>query len=525
MGALQKLRSGCLLAGCRWLDAFVTKPESSRALTEFLQSNVSLVIGAVLLLVTVGVRTVTKDRYLRQDLRSAFWLLAAFILLRVTAWVLGTRLTGTPEVALRLSWMVLFAFGVIRASVATGLWIFRFRSSTPTPKILRDTISFPLYLLAFLPILKATLQIDLAGLVATSAILSVVLGFALQDTLGNFFAGVSLQLERPFEVGDVVSVGSHLGTIAQIGWRATRIETFRGESITLPNNVVAKEAVTNYSRGGQPIGIDVYVNVGLSAPPNRVKDAVMDTLAEMEEVLTTPGAHCRTWGFRSTGIRYQVRFFVRRYEDSMPVMEQLYTRLWYRFERDGIELPLPQRVVHMRGEGHGAARATSDEALGLLSSVDLLALLKPEDLKRLATEVVHRRFGAGERVIAEGEEGHTFYVIAQGEVSVRAGPQESEITRLGRGQYFGEMSLLTGEPRAATVVALADTELFEIGRGTFASILSAHPGLATALADLLARRRTELKAAANANDLALEAAPEARRIFGRLKDLFGIADA
>lgn len=492
-------------------------------MTQFLSSNLSLVVGALLLLVVVGIRVLTHDRDLMSDLRFAFFSMVAFLALRVTAFFVGPLLTGMPANLLRLAWMLTFAFGAIRFVVGVGLWALRARRRTPTPKILRDFISFTLYALASLPILKATLKIDLAGLVATSAILSVMLGFAMQETLGNLFAGLALQLERPFEVGDVVVVDQHTGKIAQVGWRATRIETFRNESITLPNNIIAKAGVKNFSRGGGPIGADMLLGLAYDVPPNRVKGAVLDTLREIPECLAEPAPTCRTVDFAESAVQYQVRFFARDFDTVSGVKEQLYTRLWYRFQQEGIEIPFPQRVLHMRQAASGPTQDTQ-ELLGLLTSVDILALLKPEELRVLASEVLPRRFGAGERVITEGDHGNTFYVVASGEVSVRSGRPEVEVSRLGRGQYFGEMSLLTGAPRSATVVATQDTLLLEIGRPIFARVLASNPPLAKALAELLAQRRTELRAVAGTSP-AEARAPEARRIFARLREIFALSEA
>ncbi len=496
-------------------------------MTQFLQSNVSfsLVAGALLLLVLMSVRTLTHDKDLRQDVRGAAVLLVVFIVLRVAGWLFEDHLSKSVAALFRLGWMLTFAFGTIRFAVGVALWVFRFQKKTPTPKIVRDVLSFALYVVASLPILKATLEIDLAGLVATSAVLSVVIGLAMQDTLGNLFAGLSLQLERPFEVGDFVNIGNHTGLIAQIGWRATRIETFRNESITLPNNIIAKEAVKNYSRGDQAIGTDVYIGVALTVPPNRVKAAILETLEEIPEVLSKPPSHCRTWSIQQNSIRYQVRYFVSRFDEAMAAQEQLYTRLWYRFERDGIELPLPQRVVHMR-QSAPVAEQSRDSVLGLLASVDLFAPLKREELELLAREVVPRRFAAGESIITQGDPGNTFYVVASGKVSVRTGRPEHELATLGHGHYFGEMSLLTGEARSASVVALEDVLLYEVSRPTFARVLETHPGLAQQFAELLGRRRTELHASAQ-NDITevIEHAPETRRIFSRLRELFRIDEA
>jgi CRP-like cAMP-binding protein len=281
--------------------------------------------------------------------------------------------------------------------------------------------------------------------------------------------------------------------------------------------------VKNFSRGGVPLGTDVYIRMSYAVPPNRVKGAVMDTLRELPEMLPHPEPHVRAWSFDENGVRYQIRFFAADWDAAIRTMEQLNTRMWYRFQQDGLQVALPQRVVHDASAADRPFRSL-DETLGLLSSVDLLALLRPEDLRSLAAEVLPRRFRPGERIIREGAEGNTFYVVAHGNVSVRIGAPETEVTRMGPGAYFGEMSLLTGEPRAATVIALDEVELLELGRPTFARILAAHPELGRSLANLLGQRKSELRAVSSTACPEGGPSPEARRIFGRLKDIFGLSE-
>lgn len=495
--------------------------QSFPALLNFLQSNLSLVAGAVLLVLLFGIRAASADKDFRRDLRGAFRFLSAFLILRVAAWAVPEDAPPLAAKLVRVGWMLTFAFGITRALVALALKAVRLRSPVATPKILRDVIGFVLYVLAALPILQAELELNLGGLVATSAVLSVVIGLALQDTLGNLFAGLSLQLERPYQVGDFIRIGGHTGRVMQIGWRATRIMTFRRESITLPNSKVAKDVVENFSYGYEPVAIDIYVKLSLEAPPNQVKAAVLDVMKEVATILQEPAPQCRTWAFEESSIRYQLRYWVADFALADNTMEELYTRLWYRLRRENIEIPFPQRVVHMRDE---AARPefSSESVLELLRAVDLFALLTPEELDQLRKDLVPRRFGKNERVIEEGQEGHTFYLVVSGEVSVRTGKGQ-EVTRLKRGSYFGEMSLLTGEPRAATVVAVQDAVLLELERTAFARMFVSNPGLARQLSAMLAQRRTQLRAVAEAGGAAVDPAPEASRILSRLRQIFSLS--
>ncbi|WP_191262038.1 mechanosensitive ion channel family protein [Comamonas sp. JC664] len=493
------------------------------ALLPFLQSNLSLAVGALLIVVLMGVRTSSHDADLRQDLKSAIRLLIAFIVLRLASWALPESAPGGVQKTLRVAWMLMFTFGGIRASVALALKLVRLRApAVGTPKILRNVIDFTLYPLAVLPLLRTQFDVDLAGLVATSAVLSVVIGLALQETLGNLFAGLSLQLDRPFEVGHFIRIGTHAGRVVFIGWRSIRLSNFRREVITLPNSMVAKELVQNFTQDLNPVGIDVEFRLSRDTPPNQVKSALLETLRETPLVLPDPSPIARTLSYEDNAVRYMVRFFIAEYGQSDGVKEDLHTRLWYRLRRENIEIPYAQRTVHVKQET-ARAELTEDTIRQVLGNVDLFQALKPEDLDRLRQESLVRRFGAGERIIQEGDEGRTFYVLASGEVSVRTGKSQSEVTRLGRGSYFGEMCLLTGERRFATVVAVQDSLLLEVDRPTFARLFSEYPGLARQLSSMLAQRRTQLRAVAEASGASTDAIPgEVSRILGRLRQIFGL---
>jgi small-conductance mechanosensitive channel/CRP-like cAMP-binding protein len=490
-------------------------------LLQLLQSNLTLAIGAVLVIVLLALRALSTDRAFREDLRGALVLFIASFALRFADLGLEPRLSPTTDRLLDVAWMLAFAFGVIRSGVSVVMWIIRLRARA-TPKILRDVLDFSLYAFTAVSILKAELDIDLTGLVATSAILSVVIGLALQDTLGNLFAGLSIQLERPFQVGDTVSIDGHTGQVVQVAWRSTRLETSRRELITLPNSILSRQPVKTLSRGVQPVGVDLLVTASYDVPPNRVKELTVELMREVPFVLPEPAPSCRTLAYEDSAIRYRVRAFVTAHPHASAVRDEFYSRLWYRFRREGIEIPFPQRTLRVDTRERRPELA-ADSLSELLATVDLFSLLGEEDRSGLGLEMVPRRFGRGERIIEQGAPGHTFYLVAEGEVTVRAGKPEVEVTRLRRGQYFGEMSLLTGEARAATVLAATDALLLELDRPSFARLFSQHPGLARQLSALLAQRRSQLRAVAEASGGTVDAVPEAGRIFERLRQIFGLA--
>lgn len=487
-----------------------------------LESNKFLVGGAIAVLLLIAVRAASSDRVLRRDLSGAIYWLGAFLAVRFLGEAVHGLLPDQLNRAIRVAWMLMLSFGAIRATVSVLLWILRIRSPVPPPKILRDVLDFLLYAVAAISILKSQLEVDLSGVLATSAVLSVVLGLALQDTLGNLFAGLSIQVERPFQVGDYVSIGQHTGKVLQVAWRATRLETFRREVITLPNSILSKEAVKNYSRAAAPVGIDLYLHLSYDAPPNLVRAAMLEVVSSIPTVLEDPGPRCRAWAYDPDGIRYQVRYFVADFSHADPVMDEFYSRAWYRLRREGIEIPYPQRTLHFRAD-EKRAEVPEEMVSMLLDSVEIFSVLAPPERAQLQREMALRRFGRGERIIEQGATGHTFYLVVSGDVSVRTGNPEVEVARLKRGQYFGEMSLLTGEPRAATVVAASDAILLELDRPVFGRLFAEHQNLARQLSAILAQRRSQLRAAAEAVEGGqTELTREAGRIFGRLRQIFGL---
>jgi CRP-like cAMP-binding protein len=369
-------------------------------------------------------------------------------------------------------------------------------------------------------VLRSTLQIDLGGLLATSAILSVVIGLALQETLGNLFAGLSLQLEPPFSTGDWIGIGAHTGRVLQVGWRHTRILSVRHEQITVPNSIIAKEYLINYSRSGEGIAHELVLEVDYDSPPNAVKTACLDVLLAHPKVRRQPAPTFQLRKWEGSGLQYQLRFFTDLFDATAVLDDELLSQLWYRVRREGFSIPFPTRTVYLQHPKTTTERADGQRDLvTLLSTVGFLKPLGEQGLDRLAVLSRMQLFGRDELVIRQGDLGETFYLIVSGEVAVRTSGSPEELARLRRGDFFGEMSLLTGEPRAATVVACQDSTLLCVDRAAFREIFHAHEELAHELSEALAERSANLKArAAGAPGTAVTM--ESNRIFGRLRDIF-----
>ncbi len=336
------------------------------------------------------------------------------------------------------------------------------------PIILQDTIVIGLVVLA-----STFLSQEL---VTTSAVSAVVLGFALQDTLGNAFAGLAIQSEKPFHVGQWVKVGdNHEGRVAEVTWRATKLRTKAGNFVILPNNVVAKEAIVNYSEPAAPLRLEVEVGASYLAPPNQVKAAMMEAIRHSSRVLAAPAPEVLLVAFDASAIGYRARFWIDDFGADELARDEVRTAIYYSFQRHGIEIPWPLQVQYEREWVEPDVNKKVEEEEELLASVDLFATLPPEMRNQIARSAPMSVYGSGETIVRQGDEGQSMFIVLSGTVSVVLQPSREEVARIERGGYFGEMSLLTGEPRSATVLAVGDVVVVEIGAELFRRLGAIHP--------------------------------------------------
>ena len=322
-------------------------------------------------------------------------------------------LPGLREQSFRLEQFILLAALNLLILVAVNpLRVDRIPDRFPT--IVQDSLLVGLFLVV------ATLAFP-EKLFAASAVGAVVVGFALQDTLGNAFAGLAIQIEKPFHVGHWVAIGGHEGRVAEITWRATKLRTKTGNFVIVPNNVVSKEAIVNYSEPAAPTMLIVDVGASYSSSPAEVKAAVREALSNAPRVLTAPAPEVLVQDFADSAITYRVRFWVQDYETDDVAPDEVRSALYYAFRRHGIEIPFPIQVQYDRQEPSIDPARSAEERSTLLGRLDLFAGLSEPDLLRLASAARDQLFGNGERIVREGEPGRSLFVIASGQVAVLSG--------------------------------------------------------------------------------------------------------
>ena len=425
-------------------------------------------MGVAAIAATLALMSLTVNRLIQRKLRLSLVLFIGYVAVDVVVAIYGHRISPVTQTQLAAFAKLALAAAMINAAVFLLVNPLRAdRVPDRFPIILQDAIVIALIIMA-----STFLSQDL---VTTSAVSAVVLGFALQDTLGNAFAGLAIQSEKPFHVGQWVRVGSHEGRVAEVTWRATKLRTKAGNLVILPNNIVAKEPIVNYSEPAAPYRLEVEVGASYLVPPNKVKAALMEALRRSSRVLTAPAPDVLLVGFDASAITYRTRFWVEDYAADDHSRDEVRTAIYYAFQRHGIDIPWPIQVQFEKDWKEPDVNLKVAEEERLLGDVDLFATLPPELRHQIALSAPMAVYGSGETMVRQGEDGQSMFVVLSGSVSVVLEPSHDEVARIERGGYFGEMSLLTGEPRSATVLALGDVVVVEIGAELFRRMAALHP--------------------------------------------------
>ena len=444
-----------------------------------------------------------------------------------TAFALETVIPWVPPrwrvaVGLRAFAMLALFFGLVRALVVSAD-VLALRRRAHFSTIFRDLVTLFLYGVVVLVVFRVTLNFNVTPLLATSALVTAVIGLALQETLGNIFSGLALQLQKPFDPGDWVRFGNYLGRVQGIGWRSTRLITRSLELLEVPNALLAKDVITNYR--GIAIGDELFVGISYSTPPNRVKEVVLGVFRHNPEIASQPSPQALVIEYGDFAIKYRIRFWMVDYSRQDQVRDEIMTSLWYAFRRNGIEIPYPIRTLYMHEVGRGAAGLDDrqQQQVAALRQVDFLSELSEDELAVLLPNLREAEFGRGEVICREGEPGETFFVLRQGTVEIRAhapSGRETHVADLRTPAFFGEMSLLTGEPRSATVRAKSDTRLLVVERHGFEQLFQSRPAFAEEVCRLLAERQSDLREHRDQAPLAESSETRTQRLLAKMRSIF-----
>lgn len=468
--------------------------------TDWFIWGIGLILGFQILVVVLGEAIYRADREGR-PLASIFRAIRNGVLPFLVFYVFLSKIVGleadsaTMRGVATLFWIsviyavLLFVNVLLFEQAAAGTWRAR------APKLFQDLLRVLLVVIGAAIVLSVVWRRDLGGLVAALGVGSIVLGLALQETLGNLMSGIAMLFERPFSIGDWIEVGTKRGEVVQINWRSVHLKTIDRNLLVLPNSALGRETITNFSAPTRLQTVRVSFSFALDDPPNRVKDMLRDTALKTPQVAAEPAPRAHAVEFDNDRIRYQAVLCLDNPKLYRKLIDTYTTRVWYAAQRAGLRLPLPTTFEYQVKEPPHAA-PDIEPIIARLAGVAALADLDQSQLRKLAEDTDRLWFGAGETVLQQGEMSEAVHVIDTGRANTvyhSDTTESSEILQLGAGELFGETALTHGQPNPASVVADTDLEVLRIPLLSLESLLEIHPQTAHQFANLIDLRNNALQ--------------------------------
>lgn len=431
-------------------------------------------------------------------------------------------LRGLSEIGLGAVAIRLVALSIFRAALP----LLRIR----LPGIVEDLVVTGAFIAwAFLWLRQGGL--DIGSIVATSAVLTGIIVFSMQETLGNILGGLALQLDNSIRTGDWVKLDDVSGRVVEVRWRFTAIETRNRETVVVPNSYLMKNRFTVIgSRSDDQVKWRrwVWFNISLEVPPMQVCGILERALrnADIANVAREPAPTAVLMDFPGGTARYALRYWLTEPQADDPTDSLVRTHCHAALLRHGIRIALPQeeRLIVSQDESYRAAVHAADSAkrLAALKGIDIFAALSEAEMASLSQHLVPAPFPAGATITRQGDVAHWLYLIIAGDADVWSeSPSQPRklIAELHSGDIFGEMGMMTGAPRGATVTAKTGVECYRLDKAGFAAILRQRPDIATEMSKVLAKRSAELEKlrAGGGGAVAHES------ILARIRSFFGLA--
>lgn len=485
-------------------------------------------LAAVLYRWLAGERTTLKHTLVF----FVFWLL-----LDVVAAVFAAR--GEAVIANGVHQAALLGLGLVLIRL-TGLAVFRVvlpALRVPMPRIAEDIVVIGGYLLWALIRLSYS-GVALSSLVTTSAVITAVIAFAMQDTLGNILGGLALQLDNSLEIGDWVKLDDLSGRVVEIQWRFTAILTRNGEKVVVPNSALMKgrfAVIADPDSGAAGWRRWIWFSIDYAVSPALVISAVESAIAnaEIANVARAPRPSCVAMEFGPGSMRYALRYWLIDPRDDDSTDSAVREHVLATVQRCGWRIASPDQAVHLIQESEAHREAVWQRELArrlrALAGIAFFAPFDEAERRRIAERLVHAPFARGDVITHQGAVAHWLYILAGGEAEVQweapTGDRRT-LAKLGAGAIFGEMGLMTGAPRAATVVAATDVECYRLDKASFEDIIRRRPELAQSLSDVLAQYQQEIDElqakVRKAQDDAAHSPRGAAAILVRVRDFFGL---
>lgn len=382
---------------------------------------------------------------------------------------------------------VILSFSLIKfIDILINESYYKNKKNLEVPHLIRNIIVVLAFSISFLMILKNFFNVNLTSLLTTSAILSAVIGLAVQDTLTTFIAGLVLTSDKSIELGDTVIIQDIIGKVIDTNWRSTKLQKAGGGMVSIPNNLILKEITINYLKKSNII-ITIKVSASYNDPPNKVKKLLLRVAFKNPSVLRDPEPFVIITGFGESSVNYELKVCIfEEYLRRIIIETELYSSIWYTFRREGIKIPYSIREILTPND---LKESPSEILKSYFQNVEFFKTLKNEDLEKLQQITKIKTYGKDEFIFLQNDPGDSFFIIKSGKVCVVL--EDKELACLSEGDFFGEMSLLTGNPRNASVKATEDTEVLVIKKDEFKGLIQKNEALFNNVLEFLTKREEE----------------------------------
>ena len=424
-------------------------------------------------------------------------------------------------------WWIIPAL-LVNAAISRFIWDpLEAATRQAVPRVIKNLVGFIVLMLAFFGIVAFVFDQQITSLLATSGLIAMIIGLAIQSNISHIFSGIALNIERPFRPGDWIKVGEVTGKVVDISWRSTKLETFANTTISIPNSSVGNSQIENFTYPNERYFIFQILYFGLEHDPARITQLLYDALKVVKSV--DGRDRLGLMWVKFNGVDHHGQKFLVAFDcnDRMLKNSQehvVLVSIYQVLARCGIHPTTTNVNIHV-------SRAVPDlgeAALTVEHLVENAGLFEPlgaEGRATLARNAIPREFNAGECIVRQGDPGDSLFLIAQGvvavEVELEGRGQPVEVARLGAGSYFGEMALLTGDARASTVKAMDHCRLFEVPKQAIQPLLEGSLELGEQLSNILAARQLENETHGQ-NNVEFEQAKReiSRGLFGRIRRFF-----
>jgi small-conductance mechanosensitive channel/CRP-like cAMP-binding protein len=434
----------------------------------------------------------------------------------------GAPLEDVAHAALKIAWWALaawFVVGVLRVFVA---------HRPHEGKLVQDLLAGLVYLAALFAIISYVFNLPIEGLLATSGAIAIIVGLALQSTLSDVFSGVVLNFSRPFRPGDWISIdGSTEGRVIEMNWRATHVLTAKRDLAIIPNSTIAKAKIVNASSPTIIHGMTVTVRLGAGTPPAVGAEILQLAILNTRLILATPTPLVAVKSVSADGTQFDIDFYVEELAQSTRAQNELFDWISRHLAAAGIALAsnqsppawLPPAAIPDN------PKTAPERALDL---VDLFSGLTQQERKMLAVKTTLRHYDAGEALVEPGKVLTSLFIIGAGVLSFTSAVSDGdiEILRIGPGDHFGEIGMLTGRPTQATARALAPVTIYELSKKDLAPVLEARPEISHEMCRVLAKRQAAGRLLASTEiDKSVPSSRVAAWFSDRLHRLFDVVTA